>query len=337
MCWKLKVSIASAVLLLSSLAAGVKARANTANTKGTTNNAVAVLWREPADLASRNLFYGPGGEAHEPRGKFTFKEEDMAGTSPKFDVTDDNGVRWRVKMGPEARPETVASRFVWAVGYFANEDYFMPVLHVENMHHLRRGSHFVSKDHDVSNARLKRHLPDEKKVGIWSWANDPFTGTREWYGLRVLMAVMNNWDLKDVNNSVYQTTRSEPAEERYVVSDLGASFGPTGLYRAPKGDLSAYCNSKWIKTISPEFVDFNVPAGPPMTQFFNVYEMPRRLNLLWLGHHIPRKDARWMGDLLARLSPQQIRDAFRAGGYSAAEVEQLSTVFERRISELEKL
>jgi hypothetical protein len=44
-----------------------------------------------------------------------------------------------------------------------------------------------------------------------------------------------------------------------------------------------------------------------------------------------------MGDLLARLSPQQIRDAFRAGGYPAAEVEELSTVFERRISELEKL
>jgi hypothetical protein len=34
------------------------------------------------------------------------------------------------------------------------------------------------------------------------------------------MAVMNNWDLKDNNNSIY-LTRGEPAEERYVVSDLG--------------------------------------------------------------------------------------------------------------------
>jgi hypothetical protein len=330
------VLIASAVLALSSLAVEIEAGVNTLSSKDITNNAAAVLWRQPVDIASRNLFYGPGGKAHEPRGTFTFQEEDMAGTSPKFDVTDENGVRWRVKMGSEARPETVASRFVWAVGYFANEDYFVPVLHVENMQHLRRGSHLVSKDNNVSNVRLKRHMPDEKKVGIWSWAKDPFTGTREWYGLRVLTAVMNNWDLKDVNNSVYQT-RGEPAEERYVVSDLGASFGPTGLRRAPKGDLSAYCNSKWINTISPEFVDFNVPSGPPITQFFNVYEMPRRLNLRWLGHHIPRKDARWMGDLLARLSPQQIRDAFSAGGYSADEVEQLSTVLERRIGELEKL
>lgn len=333
---KPEVFIASAVLVLGALAVETKAKVDTVGVKDTTNNGAAVLWREPTDIASRNLFYGPGGKAHVPRGPFTFKEEDMAGTSPKFDVVDEDGVRWRVKMGDEARPETVASRFVWAVGYLANEDYFMPVLHVEHMPRLRRGSHLVSKDNSVSNVRLKRHLPDEKKVGIWSWAKDPFTGTREWYGLRVLMAVMNNWDLKDVNNSVYQT-RGQPSEERYLVSDLGASFGATGLYKAPKGDPSAYCKSKWINRISPKFVDFNVPSAPPITQVFNFYEMPRRLNLRWLGHHIPRQDARWMGDLLAQISPQQIRDAFRAGGYSPDEVEQLSTAFQQRIGELEKL
>ena len=35
-------------------------------------------------------------------------------------------MKWRVKLGVEARPETVASRLVWAVGYYANEDYFLP-------------------------------------------------------------------------------------------------------------------------------------------------------------------------------------------------------------------
>jgi hypothetical protein len=74
-----------------------------------------------------------------------------------------------------------------------------------------------------------------------------------------------------------------------------------------------------------------------MTLFLDVPELVRRTSLLWLGHHIPRPHARWMGDLLARLSPQQIRDAFRAGGYSADEVEQLSRVVEGRIGELEKL
>ncbi len=27
-----------------------------------------VLWRDPVDIASRNLFYGPGGKSHEPEG-----------------------------------------------------------------------------------------------------------------------------------------------------------------------------------------------------------------------------------------------------------------------------
>ena len=123
-------------------------------------------------------------------------------------------------MGPEARPETVASRLVWAVGYFANENYFMPLLHVEQMPRLRRGRNLASPGNNVHYVRLKRHLKDEKKIGSWSWSKKPFTGTREWYGLRVWMAVMNHWDLKNVNNSVYQT-RGEPAQDRYFVSDLG--------------------------------------------------------------------------------------------------------------------
>jgi len=296
----------------------------------------AVLWRDPVDITSRNLFYGPGGEAHIPNGTFTFESEDMSGTNPKFDVVDQDGVKWRVKLGPEARPETAASRFVWATGYFANEDYFMPVLHVEQMQRLHRGRNLVMPGNVVANVRLKRHLKDEKKIGIWTWHKDPFTGTREWNGLRVLMAIMNNWDLKDVNNSIYQT-RSDPPEERYAVSDLGASFGPTGLNWMLKGNPAAYCSSKWIKSVSAEFIDFNVPSGPAMNYYIDFPELGRRMGLVWLGRHIPRQDARWMGDLLGRLSNQQIVDAFRAAGYSPLEVEELSTTFQHRIADLKKL
>src|ERR1051325_2972289 len=71
----------------------------------------AVLWRSPDDLESRNLLYGMGGEEHQPRGPFTFVEEDLEGTNPKFDVRDQDGVKWKVKLGAEARSEVVASRF----------------------------------------------------------------------------------------------------------------------------------------------------------------------------------------------------------------------------------
>ena len=52
--------------------------------------------------------------------------EDPDDTNPKYAVRDEDGVKWKIKLGAEARPETVASRLVWAVGYHADEDYFLP-------------------------------------------------------------------------------------------------------------------------------------------------------------------------------------------------------------------
>jgi hypothetical protein len=87
-------------------------------------NLPEVIWRDPGDIASLNLIYGAGGKEHapDPAGKFTFVKEDMEGTSPKFDVEDDQGVRWRVKLGQEPQSEIAATRFLWAAGYFVDED-----------------------------------------------------------------------------------------------------------------------------------------------------------------------------------------------------------------------
>src|ERR1700720_624810 len=80
----------------------------------------ATLWIEPRDIKTRSLYYGPGGAESQPRGPLTFVKEDDAGTSPKFDVEDGDGTKWKAKLGPEAQPETVATRLLWAVGFFAN-------------------------------------------------------------------------------------------------------------------------------------------------------------------------------------------------------------------------
>ena len=327
-----------AVLMLSFTTIGIAAKKDKSNsaTPETRAEGQAVLWRDPGDITARDLYYGPGGKAHEPRGPFEFEKEDMEGSNPKFDVIDQDGVKWRVKMGDEARPETAASRLVWSVGYFANEDYFVSVLHVRNMPRLHRGANLVSTDGTVQNVRLKRHVKDEKKIGTWSWAKSPFTGTREWYGLRVLMAVINNWDLKDLNNSIYQVHGDHP-EQRYVVTDLGSTFGSQGLNWASKGNLNAYTRSKLIGKTSAEFINFNVPAPPKFNTFVDIPELKRRLGLCWLGHHIPLKDVQWVAHLLAQLSPNQIRDAFRAAGYTPEQVEAYSRVVEQRIAQLQQL
>ena len=57
----------------------------------------------------------------------------------------------------------------------------------------------------------------------------------------------------------------------------------------------------------------------------------------WVGKHIPRADAKWLGSLLAQLSPDQIRDAFRAAGYSQEQVEGYTSAVQARIAQLAKL
>ena len=56
-----------------------------------------------------------------------------------------------------------------------------------------------------------------------------------------------------------------------------------------------------------------------------------------LGKHIPRDDARWIGQILSRLSSAQIHDAFRAGGYTPDQIEAFTKVIQTRIAELNSL
>jgi len=306
----------------------------TAETTGT-----AMLWRQPTDIASRDLLNGAGGRAHAPKSTtFTFIKEDLDGTAPKFVVKDDDGVKWKVKLGAEAKPETAATRFLWAAGYFADEDYFLPTLRITELPtRLHRGQKLVGPEGTIHNARLKRELPDGAKGGAWPWKHAPFAGTREYNGLRVLMAVINNWDLKDVNNGIYQNADKEQV---YAVHDVGASFGTTGVVRNlnnARGNLKAYDHSRFITKTTSKKVNFATPGRPTFWLVFNPPRYFMRLSLRSIGHNVPRADAKWMGDLLGGLSPQQIRDAFRGAGYSPEEVEGFARTVEGRIAALRAL
>lgn len=307
----------------------------------TIKKATPMLWSNPRDIASRDLFYGSGGEANAPHSTYTFIREDLNGTNPKFVVRDENGVEWKVKLGPEAKPETVASRLLWAVGYFTNEDYFLEDFRVANMQPLTRGQNLIAPDGSMHNVRLKRSVKGVHKIGDWQWRDNPFYGAREFNGLRVMMALLNNWDLKNENNSIYEEhAKGAHPVLHYVVSDLGASFGTTGLSfpdSRSKGNLSAYSQSKFIKAVHGQYVDFNFPTRPNLFHLVNPKEFDMRMHLRWIGQDIPRADAHWIGQLLSQLSEDQIRQAFRAAGYSPREVEDFTNVVEKRIKELNQL
>ena len=131
----------------------------------------AVIWRDPGDISAFDLTYGAGGREHapDPNGTYTFEKEVMKGTSPKFDVKEGQGVRWRIKLGQEPQAETAATRLLWAAGYFVDEDYYLPEVKVEGLPKLRRGQKFVSDDGIVRRARLERKVQrdqENRKLGL---------------------------------------------------------------------------------------------------------------------------------------------------------------------------
>ena len=301
---------------------------------------IGQLWQQP-DIPAENLLYGVGGENHAPRGPFVFEKEDLNGTNPKFDVHDANGVKWKIKLGAEARPETAASRFVWAVGYHADEDYFLDQVQVTGLpRHLHRGQDWIDHGGTMRQVRLKRES-GEKKVGGWNWRDNRFVGTRELDGLRVMMALIDNWDLKDENNAVRDIKRPGGGVEReFLVSDLGASFATNGRkisHEASKGNLDAYEKAKFIVDVWPDSVEFGTPSRPEALLVFDASEYVSRLNLEWIRKDIPIEHVRWMASLLGQLSDQQIRDAFRAAGYLGPELDGFTFAVEHRIAELKKL
>lgn len=298
-----------------------------------------ILWADPGNVKARNLYFGVGGEANQPQPPVKFSKEDLNGTSPKFDVHDRANQKWKAKLGVEAQAETVASRLLWAVGYFANENYYFPTLRVEDLPRLRRGQEFVGTNGEVRGVRLQQHLGGDKKVGKWSWHHSVFAGTREFNGLRVMMALLNNWDLKDENNAVFDDP-DQSGRKIYEVTDVGASFGPTGesySNRKSKASIPSYRAAKFISKVTRDHVDFNFPTHLPFLYVFNAPHFFSELHNRSIGKHIPRADAHWIGSLLAQLSHEQIRDAFRAGGYSPADIEAYSQIVEKRIAALAAL
>jgi hypothetical protein len=302
----------------------------------TTRGVARGLWEAPNDIRSRNLYYGPGGADGQPGKRFTFIKEDLDGTNPKLDVRDEKSVRWKIKLGSEVRAETAASRLVWALGYHADEDYFVEALQVTHLpSRLHRGQNLIAADGTIRNARLKREIK-RKKVGYWRWRNAPFAGTRQFNGLRVLMAVINNWDLKDHNNAIYD----QNGQRIYQVSDLGASFGTTGVLLAKnkaKGNLRPFSHSKFISKVTPGRVTFATPSFPSFPYLFAPWDYIRRARLRWIGRNVSRADAKWVGELLGRLSAGQIQDAFRAAGYSQFEVDGFTETLQKRVAELNTL
>jgi hypothetical protein len=89
--------------------------------------------------------------------------------------------------------------------------------------------------------------------------------------------------------------------------------------------------------VTREFVEFNTPRRDSLFFLATPREFLQKLRLRWIAKNVPRSDARWMGELLARLSADQIRESFRAAGYSPQEIEGFARTVQERIRQLQQL
>ncbi|HEV8385419.1 MAG TPA: hypothetical protein VGQ11_11160 [Candidatus Acidoferrales bacterium] len=149
-----------------------------------------------------------------------------------------------------------------------------------------------------------------------------------------MMALINHWDLKSDNNAIYE----ENGEHRYVVSDVGASFGRTDHhFKRTKDNLQHYADSDFIRETTPDTVDFHLKSRPMLFEAVLLPRYRQQAKREKIVKGIPREHARWMGQMLAGLSEQQIRDCFRAAGYKPEEADGYTVTLKQRIAQLNRL
>ncbi|HEX8650810.1 MAG TPA: hypothetical protein VF708_08205 [Pyrinomonadaceae bacterium] len=304
-----------------------------------------VIWRDPGDISARDLRYGPGSEAQAPVAPFTFVKEDSVGASPKVEVSDARGARWIVKLGEEAQAETVATRLVWAMGYFAEEAYYLDRVEVKNLPRLKRAAGFTQGS-TLLGARFEPRNPQVTRGATWDWLQNPFVGTRELDGLKVLMVLLANYDTRLLNNRILyeKNPQSGQMEARYVVTDIGATLGHVGGLggKRSKNNLEHFSSSKFIIGVENGMVEFDYDTTPKggagaFASIFNPGYSKRQANKEKAMRRIPVQNARWIGSQLARLSDDQLRDAFRAAGYDKTTMDGFIKALRHRIEELNRL
>ncbi|HEU5238983.1 MAG TPA: hypothetical protein VFU37_17770 [Pyrinomonadaceae bacterium] len=299
----------------------------------------AVLWRNPGDIRNRDLYYGPGSKELEPAPPFRFLKEDKEGGMPKFDIEDARGVKWRVKLGPEAQAETVSSRLVWAVGYNAEESYYFERAHISGLGKLSRGNQYIDGE-TVRGARFEPRRKNIERGKQWGWSENPFKNTRELNGLKTMMVVLNNWDTFKKNNRVLHD--KETGEAKYTVTDLGATFGAVGGFgrHRSKNDVKDFERSKFVRKVDNGKVKFDYDLKPKGFGLVSLAYPPyffRQRKATNAMQKVPVEDAAWIGSQLAQLSDDQLRDSFRAAGYDRASTERYVRALRSRINDLNRL
>jgi hypothetical protein len=292
--------------------------------------AAAVLWHNPGAVERLDLRYGAGGRALVPRPPFTFLKEDDTGTNAKVKVRDANGREWAVKFGPEASPDTFGSRMAWAMGYYAETNYYVARGTIRGAHNLKRADKFIDDTGRFDGARFQlRGRHPEYVAGVsWAWTDNPFLGTPQLHGLKILCMLLSNWDDKDIRDAEKRGSNTaifkNGARYEFFIDDWGGSMGNWGKYfTRTKWDTVDYYrqSEKFVRGIKNGEVEW----GYHGTHSDQVRD----------GIHV--SDVRWLLRYLGRLSDPQIHAGLMASGATEDEAYFYTRALRFRIRELQEV
>jgi len=291
------------------------------------------LWRNPGGIETLDLTHGPGGAGLAPKAPFRFIEEHLTGSQPCVSVRDANGRRWRVKWGHEVPCETFAVRLAWACGYFAEVTHRVAAGAIDAPGALSRAANFLDANGAFVDARFELDDPDVLKLfeeHSWSWTSNPFVGTPQLAGLKVLLMLISNWDNKDQrdvgrgsNTAIFVVRDGRwRREAQYLIVDWGGSMGKWGGTVVTRGRWDA----AGFAAQTPQFVT-GVNDGYVQFGYTGQRTADARAS-------ITVADVRWLCQYLGRITDEQLRTALRASGATPEEEASFTASLRARIDQL---
>ncbi|HYP13091.1 MAG TPA: hypothetical protein VEQ63_04145 [Bryobacteraceae bacterium] len=288
-----------------------------------------VLWRDPGAVEQLDFAGGPGGRRQAPKAPFRFIAVDTTGTQPKVRVSDANRRRWTVKFGEEVKAETFASRLAWAVGYFVEPVYFVRNGQILGIRDIGKAEKHITPKGYFRDARfelLQTSLGQFSKEHDWTWKKNPFLGSPELDGLKMMVMLTSNYDNKDARDEGSNTaifTRGSGANQEWIfaVSDWGSTMGKWGNFLVwNRWDCEGYLDQSagFVKGVEEGEVQFGFD-GKHDDKFKD---------------DITPDDVRWLMQYLGRVTDAQIRTGLEVSGATPAEVECYARAVRMRINQL---
>src|SRR5262249_9387966 len=190
---------------------------------------------------------------------------------------------------------------------------------------------YVKRDGSFGRARFQ--IRDKKfdfvKNSAWSIAENSFRGTHELAGLKVLLMLLSNWDVKDErdlaegpNTAIFRVTEGGTTTQFYSFFDWGSTLGQWGgLMRRDRSDCSGFAldTPKFVKGVHAGIIEWGFVGkrGEDVTSGITV------------------EDVRWLLRYLHRITPEQIQAGLRASGATDRQTACWADSIQARIRQLE--